>query len=71
MRNRLARRGRHGHGNIHLMRGVQTQIEVLEKEFGRERRRPIEIHKRRRLVLREDRAHDPFDRARFRRRATR
>jgi hypothetical protein len=40
------------------VRGVQTQIEILEKEFGRERRRPIEIHKRRRLVLREDRAHD-------------
>src|SRR6476659_4402526 len=56
--NRLARRGRHGHGNVHLVRGVQTQIEILEEEFGRERRRPIEIHKRRRLVLREDRAHD-------------
>src|SRR5260221_2553199 len=54
---RLARRSRHRHRDVHLMRRVQAQIEILEKEFGRERGRPIEVHKRRLLVLREDRNH--------------
>src|SRR5262249_60276294 len=53
----LARCGGYRHRNVELAAELEPEIEILAQQLRRERRRPVEVDERRRLVAGEDRAH--------------
>ncbi len=53
----LAGRRRHRHRHVHLAAKREAEVEVLAQQLRRERRGPVEVDQRRRLVGGEHRAH--------------
>ncbi len=58
LRDQVASHTRDRHDDTQLVRRLKAQVEVLLQQHVGERRREVQVHERRRLVLREHRTHD-------------
>src|ERR1700694_5409197 len=54
----LVHESRHRHGNVELAARLEPELEILAEQVAGECRREIEVHESRRLVAREDGAHN-------------